>query len=934
MLFFFKTLYAQVNQFFKMLYNQFNRYFNKDRWASMAFDEFNKEDGEYPLDDDVPELLVLWHRLGKERELGQSLLHVAVKLENQSALEKLLEEKDIDLESRNEMGRTPLFEALASELLGMADLLLSAGAQLGAQDRNGKNIFHFFADLEWLSENSPLVTWFSDRKVDADTINAPDQLGHPPLYYCLGKLESNLQAKMLRQKGASLDPVLEFTDQQGKTFLHHPPPSLQWISEEKLESKYLEARDGQGLTPLLSAVLEKKTRHVELLVKAGAQLDARDDQNRSILHLIADFESDLYALQYYLGFSNMGTERPRAVEWIMGQPSRGNLGLDDKDAEDRTALDVALARGNLGFAAQLIAAGARLPQNVSSMMNLQDEKGRTLWHHLADSAGEFEPVPESLRVLSLVDSELKEEPDFGLHLQDQNGHPPLYEVLRNGNTRFASVLVALGASLNASDGNGTVLHALVRTILNLLKNPAQDNRVVQQEYLNVRTGLFWLLRQLRVQGGAVLDARDQAGNGAFDLIKGQDSNVKQEITLEFIRAGASFKPEEADVLFLLHQAIKETEVDLVSLFIEKDVDLDLQNEKGESPLYLAMRKENLFLVARLLQAGADPNLIPEGEATLFELAYRSGNSELVRVILRETTKQDRRDWKLPECLPNDKPPNPASTFYFLKSVAEDLMSNQEIETLNRVDALVWPTEHEKIILKQIVNAAYLDDEELLLLIWENHVRELGLKGDRTAPEYTLLGAIQDNPDLKPEILRFLISEFRIHDRKYPNEAKKMDFTELNPGGQSILGILCDSRNEECIRILLEEGADLFFIPAEGERIMDDSWRSRAAYFSLSFFLFHWIESALERACAHCTTPAEIGKAVQQWFKVAMEPKMVEYFTVRVGEAKRRDQSAASESMLCVLYKKQTSGKENLADGHVLKIISEQAGTSAQRPRTS
>jgi FOG: Ankyrin repeat len=61
--------------------------------------------------------------------------------------------------------------------------------------------------------------------------------------------------------------------------------------------------------------------------------------------------------------------------------------------------------------------------------------------------------------------------------------------------------------------------------------------------------------------------------------------------------------------------------------------MNLQNNRGEFPLLLAVRKNNVTVVNFLLANGADPNLISKNETTVLCQALRSESDTLARFLL-------------------------------------------------------------------------------------------------------------------------------------------------------------------------------------------------------------------------------------------------------------------------------------------------------------
>ncbi|WP_410541971.1 ankyrin repeat domain-containing protein [Wolbachia endosymbiont (group A) of Portevinia maculata] len=79
---------------------------------------------------------------------------------------------------------------------------------------------------------------------------------------------------------------------------------------------------------------------------------------------------------------------------------------------------------------------------------------------------------------------------------------------------------------------------------------------------------------------------------------------------------------------LLHLAAQKGEVELVESILKEEIDIDISNNKGLSPIYLAAEKGHLHVVKLLLKKGA--NYTP-----VLHLAIKSNNLELLKTLFKE-----------------------------------------------------------------------------------------------------------------------------------------------------------------------------------------------------------------------------------------------------------------------------------------------------------
>jgi ankyrin repeat protein len=89
---------------------------------------------------------------------GETTLHYAAYLDAHHLFEHLLEENPLALNKQNELGRTPLMEAVVSGSLKFASKLIKAGAKTNVADTDGKTALHLAGWVENLAMVDLLVT--------------------------------------------------------------------------------------------------------------------------------------------------------------------------------------------------------------------------------------------------------------------------------------------------------------------------------------------------------------------------------------------------------------------------------------------------------------------------------------------------------------------------------------------------------------------------------------------------------------------------------------------------------------------------------------------------------------------------------------------------------------------------------------------------------
>ena len=101
-----------------------------------------------------------------------------------------------------------------------------------------------------------------------------------------------------------------------------------------------------------------------------------------------------------------------------------------------------------------------------------------------------------------------------------------------------------------------------------------------------------------------------------------------------IEAGADVDAPQVDGTTALHWAARWDDHEAARLLIRAGATLDAANHAGSTPMRLAAVNGSAAMIARLLDAGVDPNaaLSPDGDTALM-MAARTGRPDAVRLLL-------------------------------------------------------------------------------------------------------------------------------------------------------------------------------------------------------------------------------------------------------------------------------------------------------------
>lgn len=270
-------------------------------------------------------------------DIGSTPLHNAVLAENLETV-RLLLGRGADINAKDSMGLTALHKAVAGGRLSAIRLLLDSGADIEAKDAVGRTPMHL---LVCFAEHGAAVM---DILLQCGAnIDSRDDTGETPLGSAVqNSFESIDIVKLLLQKSANVN----LADDDGYSPLHRV--CLHQNSPEMIEillhyGADVNARTNDGQTPLhlVLSNSEPSTRSVELLLNHGARVDLTTENGDTPLHIAAQIADTVIG--------------PAVIELLLSN----GADIDAEDDQSTTPLDTARLHNCETNAALLLAKGAR-----------------------------------------------------------------------------------------------------------------------------------------------------------------------------------------------------------------------------------------------------------------------------------------------------------------------------------------------------------------------------------------------------------------------------------------------------------------------------------------------------------------------------------------------------------------------------------------------
>jgi ankyrin repeat protein len=282
------------------------------------------------------------------------------------------------------------------------------------------------------------------------------------------------------------------------------------------------------------------------------------------------------------------------------------------------------------------------------------------------------------------------------NLEDDNSNTPLFYAARAGNINngkyssldMVELLISHGAKINAVSDNGTPLIASISIHANdmmesLLKHGANAKlttkdgttpliMLASSNYGSNQSNITEEIDSL-IKAGAEIDAKNKAGNSA---LMAAITNRDKLIVEALLKLGANPSientqgqtplalaindPETFKLLLnsgadinvklngetLLSRAINNQNLQIIQILLaNKKMDVNGKNAQGETPLYVAVSRNNILVAQQLLASGADVNSTNNYLETSLIRAVNSGNIELVKALIEWSANVNARDGK-------------------------------------------------------------------------------------------------------------------------------------------------------------------------------------------------------------------------------------------------------------------------------------------------
>ena len=423
------------------------------------------------------------------------------------------------------------------------------------------------------------------------------------------------------------------------------------------------ARDSETGPTILLKVLSRSQHNlasiVILLLKYGADVNARTTGFRSPL-LLAEYRGELKVAQMLLehkpdvNFQDYDGKTPLHIllecrtnnedEALNHAPLLFERGaeVNRRDKHNQTPLLLALGRDWFKLMRILLERGADT--------NAQNYNGKTPLHILLEcQTNNEEEALNSARLLF--------ERGANVNRRDNDNETPLHLAMRRAWFKFAQILLEHGADATAEDYNGkTSLHILsesktkdegnaINHVFSLLKFGVDVNSRDKGDdtplHLAIRRAWF-MFAQVLLERGADATAENNKGKTPLHMLPESRTNDECNAlnhALLLMEFGVDVNRRDRDDETPLHLAIRRAWFELARILLEHGADAAAQNNKGKTPLHILSESRindegnTIDHALLLLKLGVDVNKRDKDNETPLHMAVRWDQFKLTEILL-------------------------------------------------------------------------------------------------------------------------------------------------------------------------------------------------------------------------------------------------------------------------------------------------------------
>lgn len=586
---------------------------------------------------------------GRERDSdGNTIVHYCVRMQNESAVRECIK-KDIPVSVQNNAGKTPLDIALEDsgdeKSVAIAADLITAGAETNDsqfsyfQTAVSEHNFNYRFD----DGQTPLhIAAIQHHKSIARYLlangahtSAQDITGATPLHEAVRYGDIDI-AKALLESGADVNAE----DNLGKT------PVMLVIPEDKREAMYriliehaadVAKKDAYGDTVLHTATMTSLTPSIlELLVAGGADVNARNKDGVSPL-LIAVQKRNFAHVKFY---AERGAD-------INSADKAGTTPLSLALKDGQAMLEMLVNRTN----ALSHDSNGNTPLHTAVIVNASIEQIRYLIS-LTDDINARNSDGNNALYLAVERNnkkigELLLAKNADIFSTNNANDSPLHLALKKGGDTQGWLITS--RTITATDGSGnTALHyavewGLKKAALSLIEkgaNPEAKNANGETPLFSAAKTNDPAMTALIVKGGSSIKARDNFGSSPLHTAVRWDADASVR---ELVQLGIDVNAQNVAGKSALSEAVLAGKLSTAKLLIDSGADINASDNTGRTILMDAIRSRNADVIAMLLSNKANPQIQEINGRNAYHEAVLTGDARIIALVRDAGGKALSRD---------------------------------------------------------------------------------------------------------------------------------------------------------------------------------------------------------------------------------------------------------------------------------------------------
>lgn len=492
--------------------------------------------------------------------------------------------KNRNVNIRFDDGQTPLHLSAIHGHNAIAEYLLVNNAETSVQDSAGSTPLHESVRYGNIEITNLLLSNNAD-------VNAKDTLGKTPIMLRMPKEKVNETYELLIKYKSDLHQKDNF----GDTVLH--TATMLQVDDEILlmltqKGADINARNKEGVTPLLIAIQSGDVEMIKLLTSCGANIHTKDTHGNSPLSIALSSDTEIF--EATINAQNCNT-----------QDSNGN-----------TPLHMALLND-----APLL--------KVQHIISLTDDV------NLRNSEGNSPLFITVLKNRKQVGTNLLQK-NADIFSTNTNNNSPLSLALKYGGSVQDWLITS--KTIRSTDGSGnTVLHyaaewGYIDSIISLKAKGADINA----KNANGETCLFNAAKtdnpeviQTVIDQGATIFERDNLGNTPLHTAVRWDAKESANKLLEL---GININSQNSAGKSPLAEAVIAGKEKVAEFLLENNADVNSSDTNGVTILMDTIRGQNKNLVELLLAYDANPNLQDIYGQNAYHYAAYIANIDIIDLI--------------------------------------------------------------------------------------------------------------------------------------------------------------------------------------------------------------------------------------------------------------------------------------------------------------